>query len=451
MIMKKIFLICILIILIGFLSHKKYNLENFQTIDVNNTDYTKIIINTNEDDGDDREDGEDGDDREDGEDGKDGEDGEDREDREDRDKSSSNNTVYNLKKSYNDINNTLNDVIDMSDYILKSSIPPPPKMPDLKDYVHKSLVPKLDDYILKSAIQSDITKCQNSDYILKSEINPSSIEKYNNIETTNPTKIDTATQYKSLEDTIKNNMEIAQTKINELEAKILSSENKKIELETKTLAQEEEMNKENNKKGWFKKAQEKIYSFFVMIYRFFKKIYLIIYNFFARLFGVKNKVTESFYNLNDSNDLEYHDIYDKNFFVNNYKNNIVSSDSEDDTIIHKQINQIASDDDMNLLDAIETHQDTEVNKTNNCNSYVASVVLEDGLMPTQMGLREPTFIEKNYKTGRLPETIETFSNIKDNDVGESNGYSMVNSNDNNILSITNSIRDRLKNKNKLIN
>ena len=234
-------ILCIILIQKNICSFRK-NIENFEVIDVNTTDYTKIIINSNED------------------------------------KDTTNMKNFNI-----------------NDYILKSSIPPPPKMPDLKDYVHKSLVPDLTDYVLKTSIkpttEEDLLTHSVNDYILKTKINPSledidkndsnnSKKKKNNL-TPIPTTIPTLKPTPPKEETI---------------IKPFLSKNTLPQI-INVLPQVTPTPTPTPTPTQIKKS-----NIFVRIYNFFKNIFLAIYRFFVSLF--KKKIKESFEDINPDNGSE---------------------------------------------------------------------------------------------------------------------------------------------------
>jgi hypothetical protein len=180
-------LILILLVIILFCTYRKYYIiENFRTIDINDGQYTKIII---EDD-------------------------------------------FNYPEEEDDDENK--EVVDMNDYILKSSIPPPPKMPNMSEFIHKS---KLTNK------QKDLLDNSNK-YILKNKCNTEQKRKKGKKDLQKPKKgKPIISQKKDL------------PKQKENDKKLQEEQNKKV-------------NEEQNKKN--------------------KSIFNSLINWFKNLFGIKN-------------------------------------------------------------------------------------------------------------------------------------------------------------------
>ena len=67
----------------------------------------------------------------------------------------------------------------------------------------------------------------------------------------------------------------------------------------------------------------------------------------------------------------------------------------------------------------------------------------NGDLPTQTGLRDPTFIEINYKAGLLPNTINNDIIIEEFDNSNNNFTYITNNDTDDLISISNSIKNKL--------
>jgi len=226
-------LILILLVIILFCTYRKYYIiENFRTIDINDGQYTKIII---EDD-------------------------------------------FNYPEEEDDDENK--EVVDMNDYILKSSIPPPPKMPNMSEFIHKS---KLTNK------QKDLLDNSNK-YILKNKCNTEQKRKKGKKDLQKPKKgKPIISQKKDLP---------KQKEKKENDKKLQEEQNKKV-------------NEEQNKKN--------------------KSIFKSLINWFKNLFGIKN--IENFTSDMDIVKYDYPiDIIEVHDNSINENENDIENDIENETI-----------------------------------------------------------------------------------------------------------------------